>query len=849
MARPKESRKRGQPNTDTRSAAASTGRARATVAWPRLTLAEGIALALMSLLLNFHRLTAQSFWSDEGNSIAQAMRSLPDIWKHAALDIHPPLYYVLLHLWTRAFGFSEFAIRSLSAVAGVAVVLLVWLLARRLWGDATGRVAGLLAAFHPALVYYAQEARMYIFVALWATLAAYALLTLILREGRARLALADAALARGESRVVTGGALHVSPHHPALLLGKWDIVLALALAAGLWTHYAFPVVMAIFAVVYVAWMYTTRRTIPLVPRIIRLMTYNLAALLLYMPWLPVALARVHAWPRPAHPIPFRDALPVAWRWLTLGPVPPESLARWLWLWGALVIVALWPWRGRRVHWLSWVFPLLWLVVPATTMAALNIFTPAYLKFLILSVPPLLVLLARGILTPWELWRDRAARWVRISAGGWVGLTLVGLLVLQGIALSRYYYDPAAARDDYRGIVHYIEAVAGPNDAIILNAPGQWDVFHYYYRGNLPVYRLPEERPPNPKRLEQRLATISEAHDKLFVLLWATNESDPQGIMERWLDTHAYKALDVWRGNVRFLIYATVRTTEEGAFSQDVQVSLGEHIRLEHVAVWQREAAPGDVVQVRLRWRALAPIQQRYKVFLQLLGPGDRLIAQRDSEPAGGSRPTSTWQAGDVIEDNYGLLIPLATPPGEYRLIAGMYDATNGQRLPVRYGQQQGDFYEFPWRLVVVRPATPPPVEVLPIRYRVDEQVGPIRVLGYNRYKRGFRHAPDTPIHPGDFVHVTIFWQAAKKPAARWRAALSLVDGWGNAVTSLSDDLAGPTYPTTEWEEGEVVRGEFDLYLPPDLKPDTYGLRLQLEKGESPVGNAIPLGTVRVTPRK
>ncbi len=848
MARPK-SRSRVQPPAKRNTSPVPEAQGeRLVFPWPYQPWVEGVVLALLSLVLNFHRLTAQSFWSDEGNSIAQAMRSLPEIWTHAALDIHPPLYYMLLHAWTRAFGTSEFAIRSLSAVAGVAVVLLVWLLARRLWGSATARAAGVLAAFHPALVYYAQEARMYIFVVLWATLAAYAFLTLILREGRARLALPDAALVRGARHVVRSGPPRVSPRHPALLLGKWDLVLALALAAGLWTHYAFPVVMVIFALVYGGWIYTTRRTIPVPPRLIRLMTYNLAAVLLYMPWLPIALARVQAWPRPAHSLPFQEALITAWRWLALGPVPPAWLTQWLWLWSALVAVSLWPWRGRRVHWLSWAFPLLWMALPVTTMAALGIFTPAYLKFLILSVPPLLILLARGALTPWDLWRKPSARWGRVVAGVWVGLALGSVLLFQGIALVHYYYDPAAARDDYRGIVQYIEAVAGPEDGIILNAPGQWEVFRYYYRGSLPVYRLPEERPPDPHRLQTTLEALSVKHRKLFVLLWATNESDPQGIMEHWLDTHAYKALDVWRGNVRFLIYATMRTSEEGAFSRDVKVDVGGKIRLEHVAVWQREAAPGDVVQVRLRWRARAPIAQRYKVFLQLLGPGDRLVAQRDTEPAGGSYPTSTWRTDDIVEDNYGLLIPLATPPGEYRLIVGMYNPANGRRLPVRYDGWEGDFYEIPVRVIVKRPKTPPPVEVLPMRFRVDEEVGPIRVLGYNRYKRGFRHAPDTPIHPGDFVHITIYWQAKAKPVSRWRVTLSLVDGWGNAVASLQDDLAGPAYPTTEWQAGEIVRGEFDLYLPPEIKPDTYGLRLQLWKGESQVRRAIPLGTVQVSPR-
>ena len=79
-------------------------------------------------------------------------------------------------------------------------------------------------------------------------------------------------------------------------------------------------------------------------------------------------------------------------------------------------------------------------------------------------------------------------------------------------------------------------------------------------------------------------------------------------------------------------------------------------------------------------------------FVHLLDDEGRLIAQRDGEPVGGSRPTSTWPADDVVSDNQGLLIPEGTPPGEYRLIAGMYLADTGERLPVldERGQASGD---------------------------------------------------------------------------------------------------------------------------------------------------------------
>ena len=796
-------------------------------------------VTLVALVTAFYRLTATSLWADEGNSVAQALRPVPELIRHAALDIHPPLYYLMLHFWVRIFGTSEFALRSLSALAGVAVVLLIWAIVDDLWGGKTAFLAGLIAALHPALIYYAQEVRMYIFLALWAALAAYALVHIILQEGRTLLRIRD----------------HLapfSPQHPSLLLGKWDVLFILALAAGLWTHYTFPLMIGVFGVAYVAWILSTRRSIPVVPRIIRMSTHYVGALVLYTPWLPIMLERVHSWPRPNAVLPPEVALSRVWTWLTLGPIAPSHLQSWSWLWAALLLIALWPWRRRtqtgyrRPHWLAWGFPLLWLGLPVAAMMVGHLFKPAYLKFLIVGIPPFVILLARGAFAPWEGNPPQARSWRYILALLWLLGSAVTLLTLEGLALNHYYTHADIARDDYRGIVRYIEAVADEGDAVILNAPGQWDVFHYYYHGELPVYLLPEHRPPIRAEVERRLQDIAARHDKLFVLLWATDESDPEGIVENWLDTHAYKALDVWRGNVRFLIYALPATSEQNAWTRDMDVTLGEHIRLKHVAIWDWEVPPGNVVQVRLLWTPEAPIPARYKVFLQLLGPGDRLIAQRDSEPVGGSRPTDTWQPGETVVDNYGLLIPLATPPGTYRLIAGMYDPQTGERLTVRQGGRVQDHVEFPLAVTVLRPRHAPPVEVLPIQHRVDEQWGPIRLLGYNHYKRGYRHAPDTPLHPGDFLHITAFWQATDTPRDRWRVTFSLIDAWGNIIATLTDDPVGPAYPTPRWHPGDILRGEFDLYIPPETKPGPYGLQIQVWKNDQPVREPVPLGAVQIS---
>ena len=77
-----------------------------------------VLIVCLAAGLRFYELGRQSLWADEGNSAVMAARSLAQIAVSAANDIHPPLYYWLLRLWTQFAGVSEVGLRSLSAVLG-----------------------------------------------------------------------------------------------------------------------------------------------------------------------------------------------------------------------------------------------------------------------------------------------------------------------------------------------------------------------------------------------------------------------------------------------------------------------------------------------------------------------------------------------------------------------------------------------------------------------------------------------------------------------------------------------------------------------------------------------------------
>ena len=110
------------------------------------------------------------------------------------------------------------------------------------------------------------------------------------------------------------------------------------------------------------------------------------------------------------------------------------------------------------------------------------------------------------------------------------------------------------------------------------------------------------------------------------------------------------------------------------------VALGDTVQLEsaHLAANRLEA--GGVLDLLLVWRALQPLDADYKVFVHVAGPDGVPVAQWDGLPGLNTARTSQWTVGEPFRDHVLLPIPAATPPGDYTLLAGLYDPATGLRL-------------------------------------------------------------------------------------------------------------------------------------------------------------------------
>ena len=615
-----------------------------------------LALLLLASALRFHRLGEQSLWYDEGVAFAHSLRTLPELIPHLQRNVHVPAYFALLGWWQDLTGSSEFALRALSALFSVTTVAWTYALGRRLAHPMAGLAAAILVALNSFSIYYAQEARMY------AMLAAVA----------------------GASMWLFAGWLRSRP--PPSGRRSSAIALGMVNALGLYTHVAYALVIAAQVALAALWlggqMLQEWRSYGAVrcsqPRLAHVvLAYSLTALL-FLPWLPTALPQLSSQPNLSQSIAAAEFLPQLLGALALG-VTYE--------WGAgilavpislLLIFGLRPRAGHRDARLP--LPLVWLLVSVGIYLYLEL-TTRYLRFLLPTQLAVALWLGQGA---WMLWRLEilGRRPLQRALSRLVAAAALGALLLHQIAgLNALYHGADFQRDDVRGLVARIESDLHADDAIVVSAAGFSEVFGYYYRGAAPVYGLPASSDASATRAQ--VLEIIAAHRRLHVVFYGAEEQDPDRIVETTLNREAFEISDGWVDDMR---YAQYHGGAVPVLQREAGFLFGDSITLASYALGASEVTAGDVLPAQLTWRTNAALDRRYKVFLQLLDADGVLVAQRDSEPAGGSATTTAWPAGEAIVDNHALQIPPDLPVGEYTLIAGLYDISDpSARLPVAGG--------------------------------------------------------------------------------------------------------------------------------------------------------------------
>lgn len=273
-------------------------------------------------------------------------------------------------------------------------------------------------------------------------------------------------------------------------------------------------------------------------------------------------------------------------------------------------------------------------------------------------------------------RVRAVVTLALLVGAWV-LPLLVTRAQQMVALTYPYTE--------REMVNWSAASLEPGTLAITGLEGQkwyWRLFNPIWGGYDGPHRPLVE---TLGYLDQPPAGWRE-HGIAYVHLAGNYPGDDPLLPARdeMLLLKAFPPPDAaqpWRGDP-FYIYRVERMQHELA------AAFSNGITLVGYDLSNNRVQPGDTITARLYWQAKQRPAADYHLYLHLSSL-DRhdVFAQADGTPALPGRPTFTWDDPHetLVSPAYAIVIPPDLPPGEYRLLAGLYDFATGARLPAGDG--------------------------------------------------------------------------------------------------------------------------------------------------------------------
>jgi len=786
-----------------------------------------LLIVLLAFLLRLYRLDQQSLWYDEGFSVYLARMSLGEITARTASDIHPPLYYYLLHLWLGPFGDSEFVLRFFSLLFGLLTLPLIHALGRRLLGTASGLLAALLLAISPLYLWYSQEARMYTLVTFLCLLSSYLLLRAL--EGKA-----------------------------GFLWGGYIFVNVLAV----YSHFYAFFVLAFQVVFLLVWWAVKRKGDTLLAGLLS----QGGVVLAYLPWSGFVLRRYAAdvsyW---RGELVFTEVVRKTLILFSTGRTILESRAQPIaFIYGAmllcaLVVIALGGKRTAGGMGSLWrlLFLLLYLSIPLLLLFLISYQRPKFHpRYLMLASPAFFLLIAGGIGALWE--KGRVARGWQGALGGACALALL-CFILATSAYSDFnaYFDVRFTKDDFRSAARYIQTHIQDNEVVILTSGHLFPVFTYYYDQDN-WYPIPDEPTLSTERVlnysvADDLNRIVAGKEGVWLLLWQDEVVDPNGFLIMMLGEEG-NLLPFEGGFWGLKLYhyalpADVRFSSQPRIEYPVSVNFGDEIRLLGYSLpvprdpVGKEGA-GREVEVTLYWQGLKELTEDYKISLRLRDEEGHYWGRVDARPASYWYPTMRWPPAEVMFGQHTIEALPGTPPGEYWLELGIYteedprglDVLDEKGTPLGKSQIMG-IAEVPISEVITSYDQVEGEIQRPLQVTFDD----LELLGYNWEEK--------PVQAGDTIGFTLFWQALSEGAKDYGFVLQLIDAQGQLMESgLRYRLGTEAYPTSRWQPGEVIRGQYDYTIPAwpsQPSPGKVEMRVALLDRRGVIWSTAPLFSLEV----
>jgi len=269
----------------------------------------------------------------------------------------------------------------------------------------------------------------------------------------------------------------------------------------------------------------------------------------------------------------------------------------------------------------------------------------------------------------------------------------------------------------------------------------------------------------------------------------------------------------------------LRIADLQAIQHPTYLRLGNEVELLGYEIDRTVVKPGEKVRVAFYWHALGKMDQSYVVFVHLLGRDGKMVGQEDSIPYGGRYSTLLWEEGEVFRDEYEITVSHTAEPSLGIIEVGMYPWWDpSDRLPI--SNEEGDLLGDSFRLL--------PFKIAPLTKESYQIENPRQVnLGDKVTFLGYE-LDEGIINPGETIHLVFYWQAQEEMDRDYTVFTHLLDAKSQIWAQEDSQPQKGDYPTSIWDEGEMIRDEYELEVGLATPPGDYlievGIYL-LETGE------------------
>jgi uncharacterized membrane protein len=138
----------------------------------RNTLVAALCIFLLHLLIKSLYAAGTGLWYDETYSVFHAQQNFSHSIGLASQDQNPPFYNLILAVWVKIFGISEFVVRFLSVLLSSVTGAYLYFFAKKHFNGYTAIFASVIFLVSEPFLIYSHEVRSYALTGLFCLLSA-----------------------------------------------------------------------------------------------------------------------------------------------------------------------------------------------------------------------------------------------------------------------------------------------------------------------------------------------------------------------------------------------------------------------------------------------------------------------------------------------------------------------------------------------------------------------------------------------------------------------------------------------------------------------------------------------------